>query len=142
MQRLSRYVQAYVRVWVSCCVIQNYWNAAVVSIFTSISKDIGVVLCHPELLEISVCHDFYKHIERCGSHVMSSGIVGMQRLSRYLYAYVGIWESFDVIWNYWNAVLIFTSTCKDMGSFYVIRNYWIAAFVSIFVSICKDVGVI
>ena len=39
-------------------------------------------------------------------------------------------------------VLIFTSTCKDMGSFYVIRNYWNAAFVSIFTSICKDMGVI
>ena len=45
---------------------------------------------------------------------------------------------------YWNAafVSIFASICKDMGSFYVIRNYWNAAFVLIFASICKDMGVI
>ena len=73
---------------------------------------------------------------------MSSGIIGVQRLSRYFQAYVRIWESCYVIRNYWNAafVLIFTSTCKNMGSFYVIRNYWNAAFVLIFASICKDVG--
>ena len=97
---------------------------------------------------------------------MSSGIIGKQRLSRYLQAYGTIWESFYVIRNYWNAacVSMFTSICKDMGSFYVIRNSWIAAFVSVFVrlresfhvirnywnaafvsrftSICKDMGLI
>ena len=46
---------------------------------------------------------------------MSSGIIGMQRLSRYLQASVTIWESFYVIRNYWNAafVTIFTSIYKD-----------------------------
>ena len=75
---------------------------------------------------------------------MSSGIIGMQRLSRYLQAYVRIWESFYVIRNYRNAafVSIFISICKDMGSLYVIRSYWNAAFVSIFTSICNDMGIV
>ena len=62
MQRLSRYLQAYVTIWESFYVIRNYWNAAFVSIFTSICKDMGVILCHPELLECSVCLDIYKHL--------------------------------------------------------------------------------
>ena len=75
---------------------------------------------------------------------MSSGIIGMQRLSRYLQAYGTIWESFYVIRNDWNAavVSIFTAYVTIWESFYVIRNYWNAAFVSIFTSICKDMGVI
>ena len=87
------------------------------AIFTGISKDMGVIVCHPELLGSSVCLDIYNHMERYGSHFMSSGIIGIQRLSRYLSAYVRIWESFYVIRNYWNAafVSIFTSICNDMG---------------------------
>ena len=76
---------------------------------------------------------------------MSSGIIGMQRLSRYLQAYVRIWESFFVIRNYRNAafVSIFISICKDVWeSCYVIRNYWNAACVFIFTSIFKDMDVI
>ena len=58
MQRLSRYLQAYVRIWESFYIIWNYWNAAFVSIFISICKDMGVILCHPEFLECSVCLGF------------------------------------------------------------------------------------
>ena len=62
VQRLSRYFTAYVRIWESCYVIRNYWNAAFVLIFASICKDMGVIVCHPELLECSVCLDIYKHM--------------------------------------------------------------------------------
>ena len=62
MQRLSRYLQAYVRIWESFYVISNYWNAVFVSIFTSICNNMGVISCHPELLECSVCLDIYKHM--------------------------------------------------------------------------------
>ena len=62
MQCLSRYLQASVTIWESFHVIRNYWNAAFVSIFTSICNDLGVILCHPELLECSVCLDIYKHM--------------------------------------------------------------------------------
>ena len=62
MQRLSRYLQASVRIWGSFYVIRNYWNAVFVLIFTSICKDMGVILCHLELLECSVCLDIYKHM--------------------------------------------------------------------------------
>ena len=62
MQRVSRYLQAYVTIWESFYVIRNYWNAAFVSILTSICKDMGVILCHPELSECSVCLDIYKHM--------------------------------------------------------------------------------
>ena len=58
MQRLSRYSQAYVTIWESFYVMGNYWNAAFVSIFISICKDMGVILCHPEFLECSVCLEF------------------------------------------------------------------------------------
>ena len=62
MQRLSRDLQAYVRIWDSLYTIRNYWNAAFVSIFISICKDMGVISCHPELLDCSVCLDIYKHM--------------------------------------------------------------------------------
>ena len=62
MQRLSRYLQASVTMWESFYVIRNCLNAAFVSIFTSICKDMGVILCHPELSECSVCLDIYKHM--------------------------------------------------------------------------------
>ena len=54
---------------------------------------------------------------RIWDHFMPSGIIGMHRVSRYLQAYVRMWESFYVIRNYWNAacVSIFTSICNDMG---------------------------
>ena len=44
--------------------------------------------------------------------------------------------------DYWNAacVLIFTSICNDPGSYYVNQDYWNAAFVLIFISICNDLG--
>ena len=75
---------------------------------------------------------------------MSSRILGMQGLSRYLQAYGTIWESFYVIRNYWNAavVSIFTSICNDMGVISCHSEFGNAAFVSIFTSICNDVGVI
>ena len=66
MQRLSRDLQAYVRIWDSLYIIWNYWNAAFVSIFTSICKDMGIILCHPELLECSICLDIYKHMNHMG----------------------------------------------------------------------------
>ena len=62
MQQLSRYLQAYGTIWESVHVIRNDWNAAFVSIFTSICKDMGVFVCHPELLECSACLDIYKHM--------------------------------------------------------------------------------
>ena len=61
-QRLSRYLQSYGTIWESFYVIRNYWNTAFVSIFISICKDMGVILCHPELLECSVCLDIHKHM--------------------------------------------------------------------------------
>jgi hypothetical protein len=42
-------------IWASFYVIWNYWNPAFVLFFTSICNDMGVILCHPELLEYSVC---------------------------------------------------------------------------------------
>ena len=67
MQRFSRYLQAYVRVrdFVSSKMIGMQRFA----IFTGISKDMGVIVCHPELLGSSVCLDIYKHMERYGSHL-------------------------------------------------------------------------
>ena len=62
MQRLSRDLSAYVRIWDSLYTIRNYWSAACVSIFISICKDMGVISCHPELLDCSVCLDIYKHM--------------------------------------------------------------------------------
>ena len=71
--------------------VRNYWNAAFVLLFISICNDMGVILCHPELLEYSTCIA--------------------------LLAYVTIWESFYVIRNYWHTafVLLFISICSDMG---------------------------
>jgi hypothetical protein len=116
MQGLSRYLQAYGTIWESFYVIRNYWNAAFVSIFTSICKDLGVIVRHPKLLECSVCLNIYKHVSGYESHVVSSGIIGMQRLSRYVQACGTVWDSFYVIRSYWNAAffLIFISICKDM----------------------------
>ena len=55
IQRLYCFLLAYVTMWESFCVIRNYWNTASVLLFTSICNDMGVILCHPELLEYSVC---------------------------------------------------------------------------------------
>ena len=137
MLRLSQDLEAYVRIWdslyiiwnywnaafvsivISICkdmesfhVIRNYWNAARVSIFTSICNDMGVISCHPELLECSVCLDIYNHMQGYGNY-----------------------------WNA-ALFLIFTSICKDMGAFHVIQNYWNAGFFFVFTSICKGTGII
>ena len=80
MQRLSRSLHAYVRIWESFYVIRNYWNAAFVSIFISICKDMGVILCHPEFLDAAFVSDLQAYV-RIWDSLMSSGIIGMQRLS-------------------------------------------------------------
>ena len=58
IQRVYCFLQAYVTIWESLYVIRNYWNTAFVLLFTSICNDMGVISCHPELLEYSVCIAF------------------------------------------------------------------------------------
>ena len=55
MQCLHWFLLAYVTIWESFHVIRDYWNAAFAFVFISICNDMGVMLCHPELLEYSVC---------------------------------------------------------------------------------------
>jgi hypothetical protein len=59
IHRLYCFLLAYVTIWESCYVIRNYWNTAFVLFVTSICNDLGVILCHPELLKYSVCIAFY-----------------------------------------------------------------------------------
>ena len=59
MQRLRCLLLAYVTMWESFYVIRDYWNAVFAFVFTSIRNDVGVMSCHPGLLECSVCIVFY-----------------------------------------------------------------------------------
>ena len=45
----------FTSMWESCYVIRDYWNAVFALVFTSICNDVGVISCHPGLLECSVC---------------------------------------------------------------------------------------
>ena len=58
MQRLHWFVLACVTMWESFYVIRDYWNAVFAFVFTSIRNDVGVIVCHPGLLECSVCIGF------------------------------------------------------------------------------------
>ena len=80
MQRVSRYSQACVTIWESFYVIRDHWNAAFVSISISICKDMGVILCHPYFLDAAFVSDLQAYV-RIWDSLMSSGIIGMQRLS-------------------------------------------------------------
>ena len=59
IQRLYCFLLAYVTIWESFYVIRSYWNTAFVLLFASMCNDMGVILCHPELLEFTVCIVFY-----------------------------------------------------------------------------------
>ena len=59
MQLLHWLLLAYVTILESFHVIRDYWNAAFALVFASMCNDVGVILCHPGLLECSACVGFY-----------------------------------------------------------------------------------
>ena len=59
MQCLHCFLLAYVTIRESLYVIRDYWNAVFALVSTSICNDVGVILCHPGLLECSICIGFH-----------------------------------------------------------------------------------
>ncbi len=52
----------FMTVWELLDVSQDYWNSTCESGFTSLRNGMGVIWCHPGLLEWHVCIDVYQHI--------------------------------------------------------------------------------